>query len=36
MKAKYREPAGAQTFFWESYSGSFQTATKVWLEVRRG
>jgi hypothetical protein len=29
-------PAGAQTFFWESNSGSFQAATKVWLEVRRG
>ncbi|MGD0862009.1 MAG: DUF4232 domain-containing protein [Candidatus Limnocylindrales bacterium] len=29
-------PAGAQTFFWESYSGSFQAATKVWLEVRPG
>jgi Protein of unknown function (DUF4232) len=29
-------PAGAQTFFWESYSGSFQAGTKVWLEVRRG
>jgi Protein of unknown function (DUF4232) len=29
-------PAGAQTFFWESYSGSFQAAAKVWLEVRRG
>lgn len=29
-------PAGAQTFFWESYSGSFQAATKVSLKVRRG
>ncbi len=28
-------PAGKQTFFWESYSGSFQAAIKALLEVRQ-